>query len=366
MRKANPVLIGSFVVGAAVLVVIGVLAFGSGQFLKEKLSYVLYFDRSVEGLYVGSPVNFRGVKVGSVSDIVVELDLGNEASSVRTPVYIQLTVGGVRQAGVAVDSALTPRDVVKVLVQRGLRASMKAQSLVTGQLSIELDFYPGTEPRLSGFANKVPELPTIPSSFEEITQTAMETAALLRKLPLEDLFNQVMGVAQEMNQLLMALNQVNIPGTLAVTLGSMQQSALGAEQLLQDLNAQVSSLTASLAETSAAARRLLEQDATAAVRHFSTTLQDTQKLAQHVDARLMSLAASLQETSYAARRALEQAQGTLSAVDGVVEEESPLRYDLTKALEELAAAARAVRVLAEALERHPEAFLYGKKGLRRR
>jgi paraquat-inducible protein B len=285
---------------------------------------------------------------------------------VRTPVYIQLTVGGVRQAGVEVDSALGAREVVDVLVQRGLRASMKAQSLVTGQLSIELDFHPGTEPHLSGFANEVPELPTIASSFDEITQTATATAALLRKLPLEDLFNQVMGVAREMNQLLIALNQADIPGSLAVMLGSMQQSARGVEQLLQDLNAQVSPLTASLAETSAAARLLLEQDAAAALRHLTTTFQDTQKLVQHLDGRLVPLAASLQDTSRAAQRALEQAQGTLDTVDGAVREESPLRYDMTNALEELAAAARSVRVLAEALERRPEAFLYGKKGLRRR
>jgi paraquat-inducible protein B len=359
-------MIGSFVVGAAALGVIGVLVFGSGQLLKEKLDYVLYFDRSVEGLYVGSPVNFRGVKVGSVSDIAVELDLGNEASSVRTPVYIQLTVGGVRQAGVDVDSALDAREVVDVLVQRGLRASMKAQSLVTGQISIELDFHPGTEPRLSGFAKEIQEFPTIASSFDEITQTATETAALLRKLPLEDLFNQVIGVAREMNQLLIALNQVDISASLEVTLGSVQQSAHGVEQLLQDLNAQVLPLTASLAETSAAVRLLMEQDAAAALRGLTTTLQDTQKLVQHLDGRLVPLAASLQDTSLAARRALEQAQGTLGTVDGAVGEESPLRYDMTKALEELAAAARSVRVLAEALERRPEAFLYGKKGLRRR
>ncbi len=130
MHKASPVMIGSFVVGAVVLLAIGVVVFGSGQFLKEKLKYVLYFDRSVEGLYAGAPVNFRGVKVGTVTDIVVELDMKNEASSVRTPVFIQLTVGGVRQAGRNIDAALDSQQVVHILVERGLRASLQAQSLV--------------------------------------------------------------------------------------------------------------------------------------------------------------------------------------------------------------------------------------------
>ncbi len=100
MQKANPTVIGGFVVGAVGLVVLGIFLLSSGQFLQEKLTYVLYFDGSVEGLYSGAPVNFRGVKVGTVTDIVVEFDIDNAEYSARTPVYIQLTIGGMREVGV--------------------------------------------------------------------------------------------------------------------------------------------------------------------------------------------------------------------------------------------------------------------------
>jgi paraquat-inducible protein B len=71
-RRSNPTLIGAFIVGAVALIVIGLLVFGRGQLFTEKRTYVLYFDGSVKGLNVGAPVDFQGVKIGSVTDIKVQ------------------------------------------------------------------------------------------------------------------------------------------------------------------------------------------------------------------------------------------------------------------------------------------------------
>ncbi len=144
MKKANPAVIGGFVVGAVALVILGIVLLSSGELLREKLTYVLYFDSSVEGLQQGAPVSFRGVKVGTVSDIVVEFDINNAENSARTPIYIQLTIGGIREVGVKMDSALDAKQMMDLLVERGLRATLKSQSFVTGQLAVELDFHRDT------------------------------------------------------------------------------------------------------------------------------------------------------------------------------------------------------------------------------
>src|SRR5258708_15633564 len=87
-RKTNPKLIGGFVVGALLLVIVGVLAFGGGEFLKPKGKGVIYFQGSLGGLDVGAPVTFRGVKVGTVTSIVIEYDIANQVMHI--PVYFEL------------------------------------------------------------------------------------------------------------------------------------------------------------------------------------------------------------------------------------------------------------------------------------
>ena len=77
-QKANPTLIGGFVLGALVLLVGGVLLFGKGLFFAPKRQqFVIYFPDSVNGLNVGAPVKLKGVTVGTVTDVRVQYDVEN-------------------------------------------------------------------------------------------------------------------------------------------------------------------------------------------------------------------------------------------------------------------------------------------------
>ena len=86
-KKTSPTLIGAFIVGAVVLLVIAVIAFGSGRLFKQSKEFVLYFDNSVNGLRVGAPVKFKGVEIGSVKDI--RLQLGKDTQINKIPVIIK-------------------------------------------------------------------------------------------------------------------------------------------------------------------------------------------------------------------------------------------------------------------------------------
>ncbi|MGR8953181.1 MAG: MlaD family protein, partial [Gammaproteobacteria bacterium] len=68
-KPINPVTIGSFTVGALLLLVIGILIFGGGQLLNtDKSRYVIFFDTSLNGLDIGAPVKMQGVKIGEVTE----------------------------------------------------------------------------------------------------------------------------------------------------------------------------------------------------------------------------------------------------------------------------------------------------------
>jgi paraquat-inducible protein B len=131
VNRANPKVIGAFVVGALGLVVVGVLLLGGAEVPTAKPTFVAYFEGSVKGLNVGAPVEFQGVKVGSVTDI--QLQFLTAEMEFRIPVFLQFEPGRMTQVGRQVD---VRGQFLKPLVERGLRAQLEMQSFVTGQLIV--------------------------------------------------------------------------------------------------------------------------------------------------------------------------------------------------------------------------------------
>ncbi|MFQ5992828.1 MAG: MlaD family protein [Nitrospiraceae bacterium] len=370
-KQANPAMIGGFVVGAVALVVAGVLIFGGGQFFALKIPWVMYFDSSVKGLNVGAPVSFRGVKIGEVTDIKVVLNTGE--ATIRTPVYIEIEPerivaigekrGIMKMVGGWFDRLLHPeipaeRPISDALVKRGLRAQLQLQSLVTGQLFVELDFYPDAPVRLTGLPNEVPEFPTMPSGLQKLSQS-------LEKIPLEDLANSALLAVQGFDQL------VRSP-ELKGSIGSLNETMANLRRLTKDMETEFPSL---------------EQNANEALKAASGAFKQAEVTLAMEKGAPGRLARSLESTSKAAEGAFKQAEvtlameegapgriaknleatlaqsvSTLTTVERALEEESTLRYEVSTTLAELASAARSVRFLANYLERHPDALFVGKRG----
>ena len=120
-KQANKTVIGAFVIGAVILVVAGVLVFGSGKFLKKTHLSVLYFQGSVKGLNIGAPVMFRGVKVGSVKDIILQYDPAD--LSVYIPVIIETDRGRFERLS---DVDEVEERSLEELIEHGLKAQLES------------------------------------------------------------------------------------------------------------------------------------------------------------------------------------------------------------------------------------------------
>jgi paraquat-inducible protein B len=99
---------------------------------------------------------------------------------------------------------------------------------------------------------------------------------------------------------------------------------------------------------------------------LKTVTDNAGRLLDNIDAQVGPLGLEARKTLDATRQLLENAQSTVAGVDGFVGERSELRHRLNRSLEEITAAARALRALSDLLERHPEALLRGRSGLERR
>jgi paraquat-inducible protein B len=354
-RKANPALIGAFVVGAIALAVAGLIVFGGGKFWRQTQHLVAYFEGSLKGMAIGAPVTFNGIKVGSVTNVKVVVD--DRDSSIRTPVYFEIDAD--RFESVSGSEIEFHKNVPKLrdLTARGLRAQLELQSLVTGQLEVALNFYPGSPLRLTGLSKDYPEMPTIPSSLDKLSRT-------LENLPVEPLIAEV-------RQTLNSINALASAPEIKTLLVSVNKAVTDFGVLVRRVDGAVPPLLASIDKTAETARTTMDtaRATLADVQQLAArlgpvveaTLKDFQKLAVNTDARLGPMMAALQKAAVSAEATLGQTQRTAAVIDATLNDDSPLRYDLGNALKEIQAAARSLRALTDYLDQHPEAVVVGKR-----
>ena len=371
MKRGNPAIIGIFIIGAIVLMVAGVLILGSGKFFVKTVRAVIYFDGSVQGLQIGAAVTFRGVKIGSV--VSVELYFDRHSLDFRVPVIIEIPQGSQGYVQISGEIAGTRQDMLVALIKRGLRAQLQTESLVTGQLFVQLDLYPDLPLKedVVDPATYLIEIPAIPTAMQEVTQAARKGLAKLAELPLEEIVVELEGALRGIEQL------VNAP-ELREAIRNLNATLQGTQQLIQHFDTQVERVASNATTMMGSATTALGQvgrlatDAQQLVQRAdkqvervatsaTTTLGNFTKLAQNTDGQLVPLLTSLRETSKATLGMMVNGQDTLTAVRVFLTPTAPIGYEFTKTLQELADAGRAIRVLANSLERNPNALLFGKK-----
>ena len=185
-RKVNKTVIGLFVIGALVLLIIGIVVFGSGVLFKRTNKFVLYFDGSVKGLSIGAPVMFRGVSIGTIRDISLIYD--SKAGTIMLPVIIEIEEGRIKGA-----PSFGELGGAKKMIELGLRGKLAVQSFLTGQLMISFDFYPDKPAQLRGILKQYPELPTLPIS--------PDIFELMNEIPIKEISKNLAATAKGIDRL---------------------------------------------------------------------------------------------------------------------------------------------------------------------
>lgn len=327
-KKANPTLVGGFVLGAAALFVVGTVAFGRGKLFRDEVRFVCYFDTSVAGLDIGAPVRVNGVRVGEVVDIRAVWTMNQQ--DILTPVTLSLARKAVKPppGKTAEEIALRdPYEVMERLVEDGLRAELMLDSVVTGKLYVALSSHPGSPIRLRG-GTEYPEIPTQEAAFARLAKS-------LEDLPIGDMVDETRSLLNSLRDL---ADDPELRRTIAST-----------NSLLTRVEQHVDPLADSVQETLTAIR----DAATTAEETIDGADDQVLEVVQDLRDRIAPLSESADETLLVVRRTLDQLNGALGG-------ESDVLVRVVTALEDLSEAARAVQGLARTLERHPEALISGK------
>lgn len=328
--KSSPTVIGAFILGGLVLAVVAILAVGSAEFISPRTRAVAYFRGSVQGLGVGARVEFRGVPIGKVSEIKLEIDIRDQSAII--PVFMELNphaasyIGGARKEEMTIESA----------VAKGLRATLAQQSFVTGQMLVELDLKPDTPGTLyRPNEGDLPEIPTIKSDIEQLKD-------VVTALPLRSIAISLDKAAAGINRL---LESPELPG------------------ILKDL-ASTASSTSSLMAGLKDDRAKLVEDLRTALAAFDKTAAGLQGVSADARQTLKTFdqvtATDLRKALRSAEATLQQAERTFSEAGNMLSPESQDRVELSRILHNMSYAIHSLRNFADELERKPNAVLFGK------
>jgi paraquat-inducible protein B len=303
MIRSRPIIVGSFILGALALGVITTLVLGGMNLFAHKLRVVVVFSDSIAGLDVGAPVTFRGARIGRVEGMRPHIDAHRQTSWL--PVYLDLDLDRIAWANGSVGGK---RSDLQAAVDSGLRAQLVSQGLVGGEMSVNLDYRPGTPALLSGRAEDAFEIPAVPSD-------------------LQDLKNQLL--------------KLDLP-----EIGRKAREVLAsAQRVTEELGARIGPLADGLQTTLATTTDAVHQLQLDAAR----TLNDVDRLANESRRQIATNGDDLDRVL----RKADEATGRADALVASLNEMTSPRGDLQASLRDLAASASSMRELTHDLDRSP-------------
>lgn len=335
-KKVNPAAVGLFVTGALVILLAGLVVLGSGKFFEQHERFVVYFQGSVNGLEEGSAVQLGGVKVGSVVQMHVQFD--PETNQKVVPVVIELSASRILQLSVdgvyTKDKVLSREAVAKAVEERGLRARLISKSALTGQLFIDLDFFPDDQEGYTFPGNPIDGLTQIPTTKNEIERVLESIAKSVEKLSVIDfgqLITDVNGLVVEIDEKVGELDIGGISDRAKKTLDHADATMANIDKLVTDEH-----LTQTFANLDSATA-----DIKGAVAAF--------------DGEQVSVAVA------EAEEAMSQIKLAAANIAKVTTTDSTTTVRLNRALARIEEASKAIEQLADYLKRNPNALISGKK-----
>jgi paraquat-inducible protein B len=326
-KKINTTSIGLFIVAGVALGVTGLLLFSSSKMFSKTHDLIVYFNESLNGLNEGAPVKYRGVTVGSVKRVMVRFNQAADDNAM--PVILEIEDKLVQrrlgdEAGKLFYAHLADEQTREARIKAGLRASLQTESLVTGVLYVDMRINP-----------KAP-----PPVFHQLEKTYLE-------YPSEQ--TQIQELFENLGSLDIKSLQTNLNGLITrldTTVGELKMA---------DINAGVTNLLVSVN------RLVANSDLTNALAALRPTLDQYKELGAKVTSKVDPLADGVTNTLAEANRTLAQLRGAGENLRIMLAPDSPVRNDLDRALEQLAAAGQSISSLADFLKQHPNALIAGRE-----
>ncbi len=322
-KRANPTLIGLFVTGGIILLIGGVIFFGSGLFFSKKQTFVLFFNSSLKGLEKGSPVTFRGVPIGQVTKISIIVD--PQTGLFRMPVYISIDPKSIfSYSGEGTVSELSYRKMAEVLIKKGLKAQLQIQSIVTGKLQVDLDFYPNAPMHYEGLDKRYIEIPTVPSTVEKVIKRFQE-------IPINDLIEKLISAINSLDEIIKS-------GKIGATINILHKNLI-------DINKNMEILTPQVLKT---------------LKEIQEASISTNKFIGNANKKMQEISDNLKRLTNSTNKFIKRMDSVGHNIEQITSPNSFERHKIRNLLKELERSIRSIRELVDQLNAQPDILIKGR------
>ena len=330
-NNANSLAIGMFVLGAALIAVAGVIIFGAAKFFEDDKLFASRFSETVNGLDVGAPVKFRGVKIGKVERIAITSQKAawNKKTDREDMVLVIYSIDlNLLKRRMRDTDNVSGEKWIRMRVKDGLRAKLNYQSIVTGMLYVELDYLEKQNPELElRESHGILGIPSEPSGLSEMMKSMQDSIASISRIDFVSLFNNANALIVNLNKKVTEIDAKNLTDTAVLTMRSADAFLRNADSLASSAKVTLGNVDATL---------------------------------DNVDAALASADKNLTFLSRDLSKTLAVIDRFVSNIASMTDENSQLRFELVSLLNTLRNSVKTFGNLADYIQRNPNAILTGK------
>jgi paraquat-inducible protein B len=222
--------IGLFVTAGLLLLAGVLITFGAGKFFEPRLTFETYLSSSVSGIDVGSPVRFRGVNIGKVTQVTFVFNEYPDADRSGEYNFVILVMEVTKAVFPQMFELENLNTVIERAVNKGLRARIEPQG-ITGLNYVEMDFLSPTEfPALEiDWKPRNYYIPSAPGQLAGILDSINKIMRDIEKLRLGE-------IETGLRTLLDNLNKAVVEADLGQVSEQIRQFTESAEKLVTDLD----------------------------------------------------------------------------------------------------------------------------------
>ncbi len=332
-------MIGVFVALSFILFMVAITLFGGAKFFEKESLVIAYFDDSLKGLSVGAPVTYRGVTIGQVKEIQIQIiENGQSDHKVIIPIIIALNGGqDLTVIRPEVQSEQDVDDFLASMCKQGLRAKLKTISLVTGKRYIDLAMYKDSVPVYRDNSGKLLEIPTLPSDM-------LQAQKIIENMDFGKLYNKVLGTFESLDTLSKSLSEALSPAKTKELMDELLQITTSLNSALEQIDSEIGPILGKV---------------DGGIDNIKATVNNADELITTLDKAIQPLKTDFSNTLQNLDNTLLQANQLLNQAEKTIQPSSPLYHRMNETLHQLTETSKAIQKLSDYLSRNPDSLIFG-------